>query len=164
MSLPAPVTVAGFAPLAVVAKTTVTGAVLAALRVMVFWVAVPSATLTGEPMLTTGNRIGVLVVPVQAGAVPVHNGSPPPIAVALLTLGLTAVAATLTGTVITIGPAAPVATVQPAKLVVLEHPLSVPPVAVMLAATVVMPTGKASVKVIGAVVGPFVIAILIVYV
>jgi hypothetical protein len=157
------VTDAGLVPVAVVAKTTVTGAVLAALRVMVFWVAVPSATLTGEPMLTTGKRTGVLTVPVQAGAVPVHNGSPPPVTVAVLTLGLTAVEATLTGTVITIGPTAPGAIVQPAKLVVLEHPVSVPPVAAILAATVVIPAGNTSVKVIaGAVVGPFATAMVIV--
>jgi hypothetical protein len=61
MSLPAPVTVAGFAPLALVAKVTVTTAGLAALKVMVFWVAVPSATLTGEPMLTTGASLVKMV-------------------------------------------------------------------------------------------------------
>jgi hypothetical protein len=39
--------------------------------------------------------------------------------------------------------------------VVLEQPVSVPPVAVMFAGTVVMPDGSVSLNVIGAVVGPF---------
>ena len=107
---------------------------------------------------------GVVTVPVQAGAVPVHAGSPPPVAVALLVLGLAAVAATLTGTVITILPfAAPAAIEQPVKLVApaAGQPLSVPPVAV-IAPLVVMPAGSASAKVMAAVVGPLVTAIVMV--
>lgn len=95
-------------------------------------------------------------------------GSPPPVAVAvLLTLCAPvapvppAAAATLTGTVMMIGFVAPAAIEQPARLLVLEQPLKVPPVALMLAATVVMPAGKVSFSVIAAVVGPFATAIVI---
>ena len=102
----------------------------------------------------TASITGVVTVLVQfapAGQL----GSPPPVAVAVLALGLTAVAATVTGTVITIGPPVGDAIEHPAKLVVLEQPVSVPPVAVMFAGTVVMPDGSVSLNVIGAVVGPF---------
>jgi hypothetical protein len=115
----------------------------------------------------TASMTGVSTVLVQfapAGQL----GSPPPVAVAvLLTLcapvapAPPAAAATLTGTSMTIGPAAFGAIEQPAKLLVLEQPDSVPPVAVMLAATVVMPAGKVSSSVIAAVVGPFATAIVI---
>lgn len=107
---------------------------------------------------------GVLTLPVQAGAVPVHSGSPPPVTVALLTLGLAAVNATLTGTVITILPvAAPAAIEQPARLVAPDagQPLNVPPVAVIVP-LVVIPVGKASAMVVAAVVGPFATAMVMV--
>jgi hypothetical protein len=101
------------------------------------------------------------VVPVHAGAVPVHARSPPPLTVAEF-VAVVAVAATLTGTVITIGLVAGLAMVQPVKL---------PPVAGQLAMTLppmlgrplnVMPTGSVSVKLIGAVVGPSVTLIVMV--
>ena len=118
------------------------------------------------PVLSlTASMTGVTTVLVQfapAGQL----GSPPPVAVAvLLTLCAPvapvppAAAATLTGTVMMIGFVAPAAIEQPARLLVLEQPVSVPPVAVMLAATVVMPVGKVSFSVIAAVVGPFATAI-----
>ena len=109
----------------------------------------------------TASITGVVTVLVQfapAGQL----GSPPPVAVAVLLLGLTAVAATVTGTVITIGPPVGDAIEHPAKLVVLEQPVNVPPVAVIFAGTVVMPVGNASLNVIGAVVGPFATATVIV--
>ena len=92
-------------------------------------------------------------------------GSPPPVTVAVLAAVRTPaapLAATLTGTVMTIGPPVGDAIEQPAKLVVLEQPDSVPPVAVIFAATVVMPAGKVSLNVIGAVVGPLATAIVMV--
>ena len=112
---------------------------------------------------STASITGVVTVPVQAGAVPVHRGSPPPVTVAVLAVGLAALDATATGTVITMLPLAAFAAIEQfAKLVVLEQPDRVPPVAVMLAATVVMPAGSASVNVIGAVVGPLATAIVMV--
>ena len=99
------------------------------------------------------------VVPVQAGALPVHRGSPPPVAVAVL-VAVVAVEATLTGTVITIGPAAPAAIEQPVKLLpVAGHPVMLPPTAVGVALKV-MPAGKLSANVIAAVVGPLATAML----
>ena len=107
------------------------------------------------------------VVPVHAGAVPVHSGSPPPVAVAVL-VAVVAVEATFTGTVMTIGPAAPVAIEQPAKLAAPAAPavvqlpaVNVPPVTLM-PALVVMPAGKVSFRVMAAVVGPFATAMLMV--
>ena len=62
--------------------------------------------------------IGVETVSEHAGAVPVHSGSPPPLAVTVLALGLTTVAPSIvTGTEITMLPMpALVAMVQPAKV------------------------------------------------
>ena len=113
---------------------------------------------------STASITGVVVVPVQAGAVPVHSGSPPPVAVAVLVLGLTVEAATVTGTVITMLPVtAPAAIEQPARLVapLAGQPLKVPPVA-LIAPLVVMPAGRASAMVMAAVVGPLATAIVIV--
>ena len=105
----------------------------------------------------TASITGLVTVPVQFAPVAgVQAGSPPPLAVALLVLGLAVAAATLTGTVITILPvAAPAAIEQPLKLVApaAGQPLKVPPVA-LIAPLVVMPAGSASATVIFAVVGP----------
>ena len=113
----------------------------------------------------TASITGVTTVPVQFKPVAgVQVGSPPPVAVAVLLLGLTAAAATLTGTVITMLPlAAPAAIEQPARLVAPSagQPLKVPPVAV-IAPLVVMPAGSASATVIAAVVGPLATAIVMV--
>ena len=56
----------------------------------------------GWPVLVsfTASITGLLVVPVQF----VHVGSPPPVTVAVFTVGFAAFAATATGTVITTGP------------------------------------------------------------
>ena len=101
------------------------------------------------------------VVPVQAGALPVHSGSPPPVAVAVL-VAVLAVEATFTGTVITMGPDVPAAIEQPVTLTpVAGQPVMVPPVAVGVPLKV-MPVGSASANVIAAVVGPFATAMLMV--
>ena len=111
----------------------------------------------------TASITGVVTVLVQfapAGQL----GSPPPVTVAVLALGLAAEAATVTGTVTTMLPvAAPAAIEQPVRLVAPEagQPLKVPPVA-LIAPLVVMPLGKVSAIVIAAVVGPFATAIVIV--
>jgi hypothetical protein len=112
---------------------------------------------------STASITGVLTLPLHAGAVPVHVGSPPPLAVAVFVLGLAVEAATFTGTVITTGPLVPAAIEQPLKLVapLAGQPLKVPPVAV-IAPLVVMPLGKLSLTVIGAVVGPLATLIVIV--
>ena len=102
----------------------------------------------------------------HAGATPVHKGSPPPATVAVLTLGLTTLAPSIvTGTLMTMLPMpAPVAMAQPAKVLpVVGHSVrlaGVTPALVVLPAPVkmtgalvrVMPTGKTSVRLIGAVV------------
>jgi hypothetical protein len=116
----------------------------------------------------TASMTGVATVPIQfapAGQL----GSPPPVTVTVLVLGLTAVAATLTGTSMTIGPAAPIAIEQPAKLVAPAAPavvqlpgVSVPPLVTVMPALVVMPAGRLSFSVISAVVGPLTTAIEIV--
>jgi hypothetical protein len=105
--------------------------------------------------------IGVETVLVHAGAA-VHAGSPPPVAVAVFTLGLAAVPSMATGTVTTMLPmAAPAAMVQPAKLLpVVGQPVIVPPV-IVGAPVNVIPVGKRSVRLIGAVVAAIVTAILI---
>ena len=110
----------------------------------------------------TASITGILgVTPVHAGAVPVHAGSPPPVTVAVL-VAVVAVAATLTGTVMTIGLVAPVAIEQPANVLpVAGQPVMVPPVAVGTALNV-MPVGKMSANVATAVVGPLAIAIVMV--
>ena len=92
-----------------------------------------------------------------------HLVDPPPDTVALLTLGLAAVDAIVTGTVISILPlATPVAILQPLRLLapVAGQPDIVPPVAV-IAPLVVIPVGKVSAIVMGAVVGPLLTVILI---
>ena len=119
----------------------------------------------GWPLVAslTASITGVMMVLVQfapAGQL----GSPPPVTVAVLLLGLAALAATLTGTVMTMLPvAAPDAIEHPAKLLapVAGQPLKVPPVAA-ITPLVVMPTGKASAIVMAAVVGPFATAIVMV--
>ncbi len=99
--------------------------------------------------------MGVETSLVQAGA-PVQAGSPPPVAVAVLTLGLTAVASIVMGTVTTMLPiAAPAAMLQPARVLVpamtVPGHVNVPPVAVGTPLKVI-PVGKTSVSAIGAVV------------
>jgi hypothetical protein len=110
--------------------------------------------------------IGVETVSEHAGAVPVHSGSPPPAAVTVFELGLiTAVPSMLTGTETTMLPMpALVAMAQPAKVLpVAGQPVrlaAVTPALVVLPAPVrmtgtlvkVMPAGKMSVSVMGAVV------------
>lgn len=100
-------------------------------------------------------------VPVQAGAAPVHNGSPPPVAVTLLMLGLSAEAATFTGTVMMMVPTlAGKGIVQPAKLlppITVGQPVSAP--LLVLATSLsgvplnVIPVGKISDSVMSDVVG-----------
>jgi hypothetical protein len=111
------------------------------------------AVLVTVSLVTT---TGVLTVLVQAGAIPVHNGSPPPPTVTLLMLGLAAVAATFTGTVNTMLPIpAPNGIEQPAKVLpLLGQPPNVTAVLVVAAATVgaplrVIPAGKMSASVMG---------------
>jgi hypothetical protein len=77
-------------------------------------------------------------------------------------VAVVAVLPTLTGTVITIGPAAPDAIEQPASVLpVLGQPVMVPPVA-LGAALKVMPAAKVSLMVMAAVVGPFATAMVMV--
>lgn len=111
-------------------------------------------------------EIGVDTVSEHAGATPVHSGSPPPETVAVLTLGLTTVAPSIvTGTLMTMLPMpAPVAIMQPVKLLPVDgQPVrlaAVTPALVVLPAPVrmtgvlvrVMPAGKMSARLIGAVV------------
>lgn len=107
---------------------------------------------------------GVDTVLVQAGIMPVHSGSPPPVAVTVFKLGVAAVAPTLTGTVMTMSPRpAGLAIVQPAKVVpeagqpVTAVPLAGTPLLVLVAKAgalaSVMPDGKRSDKLMGADVG-----------
>jgi hypothetical protein len=101
---------------------------------------------------------------VHAGA-PVHAGSPPPVAVTVLILGLTAAPSMVTGTLMTVLPMGlPVAMVQPASVFepMMVGATQVIPVAVGNAVSV-MPVGKRSVSVIGAVVAATETAMLIVY-
>ena len=108
----------------------------------------------------TASITGFVVVPEQF----VQVGSPPPVTVAVFTVGFAAFAATATGTVITTGPLVPEATVQPARLVapLAGQPLKVPPVAV-IAPLVLTPAGNTSLTLIAAVVGPLATLIVIVY-
>ena len=111
--------------------------------------------------LTAGSSIASMLdatatvtVPEQAGAVPVHRGSPPPVTVAVFVpppAPIVAVKSTETGTVITIGPDVPEGKVQDK----LFEPAGIeqPPTAIAL--LVVIPVGNASAIVIAAVVGPF---------
>jgi hypothetical protein len=119
--------------------------------------AVPAGSVVLSLTGTTVGFTGVLTVSEQAGAVPVHSGSPPPEAVTVFTPGLVAGAVILIGTVITMLPiAAPVAMEQPAN----ELPpategatqVIAPPVADTPGALMAMPVGKTSANVIGAVV------------
>ena len=119
----------------------------------------------GWPLVAsfTASITGVVTVLVQfapAGQL----GSPPPVTVAVLALGLAAEAATVTGTVMTMLPVAAADAIEhPARLVAPDagQPLKVPPVAV-IAPLVVMPLGRVSAIVIAAVVGPFATAIVMV--
>ena len=106
----------------------------------------------------TASITGFVVVPEQF----VQVGSPPPVTVAVFTVGFAAFAATATGTVITTGPLVPDATVQPARLVapLAGQPLRVPPVAVI--APLVLTPGNTSLTLIAAVVGPLATLIVIV--
>ena len=118
---------------------------------------IPGCLFTDSSMASS---TGVEIALVQLAALG-QLVSPPPVTGTVLTLGLTADAATLTGTVITILPvAAPVSMEHPLKLAapIVVQPSSVPPVAVA-AALVKMPVGKLSFNVIGAVVGPLATAI-----
>jgi hypothetical protein len=89
------------------------------------------------------------------GVATVQERSPPPLTVAVL-LPVVAVAATLTGTEITMGPAVLVGIVQPSKLI--EPTAKVQPAkATPLTKTgplVVIPVGSVSFRAISAVVGP----------
>ena len=103
-----------------------------------------------------------VTVPVQCAAAG-QVGSPPPDTVAELTAAvLTAAAPTVTGTVMTTDPFTFVAIVQPANVEPEAGQLvNTPPDAVGTPLKV-MPVGITSAIVIGAVVGPFVTAIVIV--
>ena len=68
--------------------------------------------------VSLGAMTGVVTLLVQAGAAPVHSGSPPPLMVAALVAEGKAAPATSTGTVMVISPTpAPRGIVHPAKLV-----------------------------------------------
>ena len=110
----------------------------------------------------SGLATGVLTVPVQCAAAG-QVGSPPPDTVAELTAEVpAAVAPTDTGTVITTGPMAFAAIVQPSNVEpVIGQPDNTPPVAVGTALNVT-PVGMTSAIVIVAVVGPLTTAIVIV--
>jgi hypothetical protein len=153
-------------------SASVIGAVVAlpaTLMVMVYdWPVAPTISGVTLAVLVTVSLVAttaVDTVPVHAGAEPVHNGSPPPVAVTLLMLGLSADAATFTGTVMTILPKpAGEAIVHPAKVLPLigqpttAAPAAGMPVLVLVAAITgaplkVMPVGKMSSNVIAEVVG-----------
>lgn len=150
-----------------------TGAVVAfpatAMLILYDWPVAPATSGLWLAVLVTVSFVattGVVTVPVHAGAVPVHNGSPPPAMVAVLVTEAAVDAATFTGTVMMMLPiAAPVAIVQPAKVlapvIVGAAQVIAPPVAVGNALSV-MPAGKMSDKVIGAVVALFATAIVMV--
>ena len=124
--------------------------------------ATPGCLVSVSGTASITGLVEVLVQLAPAGQL----GSPPPVTVAVLALGLMALAATATGTVMMMSPVtAPAAMVQPTKLAapVAGHPLKVPPVATM-APLVVMPLGNTSATVMGAVVGPLATLILMVYV
>ena len=113
---------------------------------------------------STASITGVVTLPVQLEA-DGHVVSPPPLAVALLVLGFAALAATSTGTVITIFPVAtPAAIEQVARLEPLAgHDDMVTPAPVAVGVPLkVTPVGKESEIVIGNVVGPLATAIVIV--
>jgi hypothetical protein len=98
---------------------------------------------------------GLETLPVQAGAVPVHSGSPPPLTVAVLFNGPTAVAPIATGTVMTMLPiGTPALIEQPVKLLAPEagQPVNklVPKPVAVIAPFVVTPAGKMSAKVMAA--------------
>ena len=92
--------------------------------------------------------------PEQAGAVPVHKGSPPPVTVAVLfppVAPTTAVLPTVMGTVTVIG------ATELAGIMQLDRLVQLPSVAPLTsnAPLAVIPRGKVSASVIAAVVGPF---------
>ena len=112
-------------------------------------------------MVSLGAITGVVMALVQAGAAPVHSGSPPPLTVTLLAAVGKADAATSTGTVMVMSPVpAPSGIVQPAnvppavgQLVSVAPKLVVPAPATMVGAAFnVMPVGKISSKVMAAIV------------
>ena len=118
----------------------------------------------GWPVLAsfTASTTGLVLVPEQV--LPVQFGSPPPVTLAVFTVGFAAFAATATGTVMMMLPvAAPAAIVQPVSVLapLPGHPESVPPVAV-IAPLVVTPAGSASLTLIAAVLGPLATLIVIV--
>ena len=92
--------------------------------------------------------------------------SPPPLTVARLLTGLAVLAATLTGTVMTMGVLAPAAIVQPARLVAPTdaQPLSKPLLAesIVIFPLVVTPAGSTSAIVTAEVVGALVTLIVMV--
>ena len=135
-----------------------------ALKLTVSFKVAPTQVLTRVKVALGGGVAEIATAttePVQ-GAPIVHAVSPPPLTPAALS-PVVAAADTLMGTVMTIGPTAPVAIAQPVKvtLPLAGQPLSVPPVAV-IPELVLIPDGKVSVMLIGAVVGPLATAILIV--
>ena len=111
-------------------------------------------------MASTVEATATVTEPEQAGALPVHNGSPPPVTVAVLlppVAPTTAVAPTVIGTVTVIGPTELVGIVQPDKLTDPVETAQLPKGEPLtrIAPLVVMPVGSTSVNVIAAVVGPF---------
>ncbi len=111
-------------------------------------------------MVSLGAITGVVMALVQAGAAPVHNGSPPPLTVTLLAAVGKADAATSTGTVMVMSPVvAPDNILQPANVppvvgqVASVAVLVVPaPATIVGAAFNVIPVGKTSSKVMSAMV------------
>jgi hypothetical protein len=112
----------------------------------------PRATLMSESVANSETATD----PEHAGVVPVHNGSPPPVTVAVL-LPVTAVAPTEIGTVITTGLAAPDGIEQGDRFEpdeILQVPIDAP--FTSTGPLIVIPAGKVSVSDIEAVVGPYV--------
>jgi hypothetical protein len=85
-------------PLPAVIKVTVTGLVEVALSVMTFCVAVPSGTVTGEPMVISGSGVPSMMVPVPGAGLMVAPGAAV-IAAVKVSFGSPGIASTKVGTV-----------------------------------------------------------------
>ena len=125
----------------------------------------PAAAVAGRPVIATLMSVvpaeTATAIDPEHGVATVHAKSPPPLTLAVL-LPVVAVAATLTGTVMTMGSAAPVAIEQSVKVpapVVTAQPAMAAPLT-KTGPLVVMPRGSVSVTLIGAVVGPLATAML----
>jgi hypothetical protein len=127
------------------------------------------AAVVGTPKSSIASMVAdtaATTAPEQAVITPVHNGSPPPVTVAVLfpPVEPTAVAPTVIGMVTVIGPTEFAGIVHPDKLVdpvaIVQLPSDEP--LTSTAPLVEIPFGKASASDIDAVVGPFAIAMLMV--